>query len=283
MDLLFFIGICHVTNYNSLNSYRKSEEMIMMNKKSFIKWLENNTNISPYSVNRYANAIDTISSELSIYGLNEKNLFHVCDTTIIDNVLFNPYFQQKNNKGNRMYSAALNYFKTYIEYSKVKDQFQTELLKEEIEFEKYLKENPAGVSKRTIKDKVKERPSYRTVNNQKIWNRNPRYASDVLANAGYLCEFNNQHQHFISMFNQKNYVEAHHLIPMKYQDQFDCSLDTYANIVSLCLVCHKKIHFGLFEDKRKILDKLFKSRKERLKNCGINIGDNEFYSYYQVK
>jgi len=68
---------------------------------------------------------------------------------------------------------------------------------------------------------------------------------------------------------------------MQYQEQFDCSLDIHANIVSICLVCHKKIHFGLFKDKKEILEKLFNSRRDRLIKSGINISLDELYSYYQ--
>jgi hypothetical protein len=74
-------------------------------------------------------------------------------------------------------------------------------------------------------DRVQDKPNHRTVNNRKIWSRNPRYASDAVVNADYLCEFASQHNHFVSKFSQRNYVEAHHLIPMKFQEQFDCSLD----------------------------------------------------------
>jgi 5-methylcytosine-specific restriction enzyme A len=87
-----------------------------MSKESFIYWLENNRNIVSYSVNRYANAIDTISSELENYGLDRINLYNITDTAIIDIILANPDFQQKNKKGNRMYSASLNHFKKFIEY-----------------------------------------------------------------------------------------------------------------------------------------------------------------------
>lgn len=251
----------------------------MMTKNGFMNFIKKRK-LKEISVNKYANAIDTLSSELDNYGLEKTDLYNISDTTIINRILSNPNFQQKNQKGNNMYSAALNHFKNYMKDYNDQDQFQTELLKEEIEFEKYLKKTNNDVKGRSIVDKVLEKPNYYKVNNQKIWSRNSGYASDAIASADYLCEFNNQHQHFVSKFTQKNYVEAHHLIPMKFQDQFDCSLDTHANIVSLCLVCHKKIHFGLFKDKKEILDKLFHSRKERLIKSGINIEIEELYSYY---
>ncbi|MGX5573307.1 hypothetical protein [Bacillus toyonensis] len=251
-----------------------------MNKEIFAQWLKTDSNLKPYSIGRYANAIDTLTSELDSYGLPEVNLFDISDTAFIDTILNNQEFQKKNDKGNRMYSTALKHFKRYMEF--YYKEYRIELLKEEMDYEKSIVRNIVKENvKVKIVDKEQEKPAYRTVNTKKIWSRNPRYASEVVADANNLCEFDNEHRHFISKFNQKNYVEAHHLIPMKYQDHFDCSLDVHANIVSICLVCHKKIHFGLFEDKKEILDKLFDSRRERLKASGIEVVIDEFYSYYQ--
>ncbi|MBX9975193.1 AAA family ATPase [Cytobacillus firmus] len=86
-----------------------------MNKNNFIKWLEENKNISSYSSKRYIRAIDTISSEIDRFGLNAVNLYNIYNTEIIDNILSNPLFQEKNQKGNRMYSAALNHYKNFLE------------------------------------------------------------------------------------------------------------------------------------------------------------------------
>ncbi|WP_144466143.1 hypothetical protein [Bacillus sp. FDAARGOS_235] len=252
----------------------------MMNKDTFAEWLRTYADIKPYSIGRYSKAINTISSELGDYGLQGINLFNLTDTAFIDAILSNPEFKKKNEKGHRMYSVALNHFKKYIVYY-YDSELQAELLKEEQEFEKYLTENPDDVSRANIEDKPKDKPNNRSVNNRKVWSRNPKYASEAVADADYLCEFDNQHKQFISKFNGKNYVEAHHLIPMQYQDQFDCSLDIHANIVSICLVCHKKIHFGLFEEKKEILDKLFNSRRKRIIAGGININLDELYSYYK--
>jgi 5-methylcytosine-specific restriction protein A len=252
-----------------------------MNKDTFAKWLENNTDLKPYSIGRYANAIDTVSSELGDYGLQRIALFNLSDTAFVDTILNNPNFKKRNRQIGNMYSAALNHFKRYLEQDNDDKEFQAELLKEEQEFEQYLAENPADASKANIEDEPKDKPNYRSVNNKKVWSRNPKTASEAVAEADYLCEYDNQHKHFISKFNGENYVEAHHLIPMQYQGQFGNSLDIHANIVSICLVCHKKIHFGLFEDKKEILEKLFNSRSERLKAGGIEIVINDLYSYYQ--
>lgn len=252
----------------------------MMNQDTFAEWLKSHTELKQYAIKRYSRAIETLSLELVDFGLQRINLFYLTDTAFIDKILINSEFKKKNAKGHRMYSTALKYFKKYIEYF-YDSELQAELFKEEQEFEKYLTENPADVSITDIEDKPREKPKYRSVNNKKVWIRNPKYASEAVADADYLCEIDNQHQHFISMFNGRNYVEAHHLIPMQYQEQFDCSLDNHANIVSICLVCHKKIHYGLFEDKREILNKLFNSRRERLIKGGINLSIKDLYKYYK--
>jgi 5-methylcytosine-specific restriction enzyme A len=252
----------------------------MINKDTFARWLEVHTDLQQYAIKRYSRAIEKLPTELGDYGLQIINLFYLTNTAFIDTILSNPEFKKKDTKGHRMYSTALKHFKKYIEYS-YDFELQAELHKEEQEFEKYLSDNPDDISRGIIEDKPKNKPNYRSVNNKKVWSRNPKYASEAIAYADYLCEFDNKHKHFISKFNGKNYVEAHHLVPMQYQEQFECSLDIHANIISICLVCHKKIHFGFFEYKKEILESLFNSRKERLIASGIAISLGELYSYYQ--
>lgn len=252
----------------------------MINIDTFARWLETHTDLKEYAIKRYSRAIETLSSELGDFGLQRVNLFNITDTTFVDTILSNPDFIKKNDKGHRMYSTALKHFKKYLEYS-YDTELQAELFKEEQKFEKYLTKIQDDAIRGNKEDKPKGKPNHRTVNNIKVWSRNPKYASEAVADADYLCEFDNQHRHFISKYNSRNYVEAHHLIPMQYQEEYECSLDIHANIVSICLVCHKKIHFGLFKDKRAILEKLYESRRERLNKSGIIITLAELYNYYQ--
>jgi 5-methylcytosine-specific restriction protein A len=230
------------------------------------------------SVEKYANAIDIISSELRSYGLPNENLFLISDISLIETIIKNNLFQRKNKKGHSMYSAALKHLKNYLENCV---EFETELIREKLEFEKYILDTPMTNHSINFEDKPKERPHFRSVTNLKVWNRNPKYAIEALAYADYLCEFDKQHKHFISKFTGKNYVEAHHLIPMQYQEKFNFSLDIHANIVCICLTCHKKIHFGLFQVKKEILEKLFYDRINRLTKVGINLTLDQFFSYYQ--
>ena len=66
-------------------------------------------------------------------------------------------------------------------------------------------------------------------------------------------------------------MESHHLIPISFQPNFEYSLDVYSNIVCLCPICHRQIHYGLINDRKKLLSVLFEKREERLINSGIVI------------
>ncbi|EQB34751.1 hypothetical protein M948_20395 [Virgibacillus sp. CM-4] len=66
---------------------------------------------------------------------------------------------------------------------------------------------------------------------------------------------------------------------MKYQEDFKCSLDVHANIVSICVVCHKQIRYG--EEKKNLIADIYESRKDRLNKCGISIELDKLLGYYQ--
>ena len=63
---------------------------------------------------------------------------------------------------------------------------------------------------------------------------------------------------------------------MKMQDKFEHSLDVYANIICLCPLCHKRIHFGVKKDRQLLITKLYNERAERLVNSGLDINREEF-------
>ena len=250
-----------------------------MSVKDFAKWLETHTNVIPYSVKRYSGAIPLIMSELESYGLGNTNLFEINDTNFIDDILNNEIFQVKNRKGNRMYSAALNHFKKYVEYRN-EIEYEIAILNEEHSFQSYLQ-----VSREmddTLNLSVSRNiPNPVIVNRKGIWRRNPVIARKSLEIASYTCEIDPDHRQFISKFTNENYVEAHHIIPMEYQGEFDNNLDTYANVVSLCMVCHKRLHFDSFENKRELLNILYQMRKAQLSNSGIFISLENLCRIYQ--
>lgn len=96
----------------------------------------------------------------------------------------------------------------------------------------------------------------------------------------YKCELDSLHTSFIARSNRKPYVEAHHLIPYSKRNIFDVNIDTIENLVTLCPVCHKKIHAGLKEEVKSMIDILLSIKKDSLKSSGIEISKEEIYSYY---
>jgi hypothetical protein len=111
--------------------------------------------------------------------------------------------------------------------------------------------------------------------------RNLLLPNQVISLGNYMCEVDKDHKYFTSITTNKNYVEAHHLIPLAHQDEYNNSLDVTGNMVSLCVVCHKKLHHAPFEEKKEILISLYEKKGEVLKKHGININLNDFLKYYQ--
>lgn len=141
---------------------------------------------------------------------------------------------------------------------------QTDEENYQITIEKTIK----GIDITYKKKNIIAKKQQRTANN---YIRDPQVAAYVKQQAEYKCEFNKEHKTFISDISGKQYVEAHHLIPMKYQDQFEYSLDIPENIVTLCPNCHRAIHHGTKDYKKKIISALFNKRKNILKDNNINI------------
>ena len=110
----------------------------------------------------------------------------------------------------------------------------------------------------------------------KQWKRNPIVVAHAIECAHYMCELDRSHETFISQSTGKAYMEGHHIIAMKHQALFACSLDVYANVVCLCPTCHRMMHFGRLADKKKIAEVLYESRCERLQKSGINLTKDEF-------
>ncbi len=119
-----------------------------------------------------------------------------------------------------------------------------------------------------------------------IEGKNMKYKRNILKSkaaiilSGYKCDVDIEHGSFIAK-NGKQYMEAHHLIPMSAQEYFENSLDVAANIVSLCPVCHRKLHYG--KDIEIELNQLFYYRNNLLKQSGIEISFDELKKLYKKK
>lgn len=86
-----------------------------MSKSSFEKWIGENTNLSESSISKYSRAINTLSEDF----LNGINLYNVTDDvkakSLIESILRNNSFKDKNYRGNNMYSVALKWYLKYLD------------------------------------------------------------------------------------------------------------------------------------------------------------------------
>ena len=128
---------------------------------------------------------------------------------------------------------------------------------------KYISSHPEGKSVKTT------RPA-----------TNPSIGKEAIKNGRYKCAVDASHLTF-----RKNdgtiYMEVHHLIPLEQQGAFENKLDTKANLVPVCPLCHKLIHYGCFFDKKPIITRLYEERKEQLKASGLDISLKKMLSFYE--
>lgn len=126
--------------------------------------------------------------------------------------------------------------------------------------------------------KIEPKPKPSIVNGVAVYKRDKKVALHALSHADYKCEFNPSHKCFLKKDGITPYTEAHHLIPLSAQDDFDVKLDVEENVVSLCSNCHNEIHYG--NNAKEIITKLYEERKEVLANRKIHITLEQLLSYY---
>lgn len=113
--------------------------------------------------------------------------------------------------------------------------------------------------------------------------RNKNIAFNALQNAMFKCEVNHKHETFIAKKTGKSYVEAHHLIPMKFQDDYNVSIDVPENIISLCPNCHRAFHSAQNDLKKKILQFFINKRQILLKERKVFINEQELFEMYNTQ
>lgn len=114
------------------------------------------------------------------------------------------------------------------------------------------------------------------------WWRDPDMAYTAISYAGFKCENNPSHETFKSAVTSEQFVEAHHLIPMEFQDEYEASIDVPENIISLCPNCHRAFHNSIDKTKTELVKKFFKARKKALFEREIEIDENKLLEYYKT-
>ncbi len=118
------------------------------------------------------------------------------------------------------------------------------------------------------------------------YRRNPLLGKIAIQNAYYACENNHEHITFKSAKTQKNFMEAHHLVPVKYQQQiwqeYNINVDCVENIVSLCPTCHRAFHNGTKEVKAQLIENIYNQIVPRYKSIGFDITLEEIKRLYKL-
>ena len=95
--------------------------------------------------------------------------------------------------------------------------------------------------------------------------RSLKAGSIALQNANYMCEYNNVHTTFF-VLNGVQYMEKHHLIPIKHYLDYKIDIDHPYNIYCLCPNCHKRVQYSDKKDKSRIIGHLYNLRKDKFLN-----------------
>ncbi len=102
-------------------------------------------------------------------------------------------------------------------------------------------------------------PEYRLIADRVALKRNPKLAKARFVQQEYQCQISGECRGFVSRSSNKNYLEAHHFIPLVFQPLFETSLDRIENIVGLCPFCHRAIHHAQEDFTRKLITEILPS------------------------
>lgn len=223
----------------------------------YVKYLKEIRKVSDSSVRHYQDALRYISKYLVQKEKLKQSVYEVQDIgelEIIRTYLYSDAdFMALDKRGHQMYSAGFNNYYKFASGEGFTDiHKQIELLDTEV----------------PVADKTT------TVNTS--WKRSSIIKIQSIESAGYLCEINSEHTTFTARSTGKQYMEGHHILPMKIQDKFNKSLDVYANVICLCPICHRMLHYGIEAEKNTVLDKIYFDRADRLASSGLAIGKSDF-------
>ncbi|WP_372773865.1 hypothetical protein [Mangrovibacterium sp.] len=116
---------------------------------------------------------------------------------------------------------------------------------------------------------------------KEAFTRDRKLAQHRMTVEDYRCECNPSHELFISKYTNLPYLEAHHLIPISLQKQYNKNFDLLDNIFCLCPFCHRAIHFSEQSTSRPIIDTLLDKRPEVLNI--IRGTEQDIYKFYSLE
>lgn len=143
-------------------------------------------------------------------------------------------------------------------------------------------EEEINLDNKNQKNKQKENKECKRTEIRETYIRDEKLVKDILKENNYTCEFDENHKTFIiNETTNEQYMEAHHLIPMKEYERYKENIDVRANLCCICPNCHRLLHHGLYKDKEAVLKKLHTKKEILLKDAGLEISLKELKAYYK--
>ena len=135
---------------------------------------------------------------------------------------------------------------------------------------------------KVILDKINNRKPKLEENSRTQYVTDRRIKETVFKNNDYKCFFDKSHKTFLRI-NGTQFMEGHHIIPMKAQKDFkNVNIDREDNILCVCPNCHRKIHLSLQDEKKQLLRKVYEAKKKDLFNAKLNISFDDLYKRYYL-
>ena len=183
---------------------------------------------------------------------------------------FSEYVQRILQPDKNDYIYSIKQHKKQSILSKINSKYESEIHEYEDDL-KVLTNTDLEYSNEDIKIKNERTPTINSESGKnKRFNTDARLSKTVIIKANNKCELSSisayNHFTFSTPFGMK-YLEAHHIIPMKFQKDFiPFNLDRVENIIALCPTCHRCIHNGNLKDKFPLLEFIFNKKINELKN-----------------
>jgi 5-methylcytosine-specific restriction protein A len=171
---------------------------------------------------------------------------------------------------------------SYISELGLHDIDEKDLLVEDISKDQRYQNDTNSVEGISLPAGKISRPKPKKYGGTEKYSTNPRRAKCSLENANFKCELNPSHQTFVNKNSGKQYMEAHHLVPMSKQGSFEFDIDVPENILCVCPNCHRKIHLAEDEERKKTLAEAFELRANALPARGIKIDFKTLMELYSI-
>lgn len=227
------------------------------------------------------------SKKIASYSIESKKYYPIPleFSYVIRTKKYNPYMFRKQRVYSGKYPELDLIILSYID--NIKRSIDEENFEDDVIAQQELQEI-SGASDQVVWNAPNKEVSFdKHISGKKV-SRNPQLAKSAIIDAGYQCEVSSEHRTFLNKYG-KFYMEGHHLIPCTVKNakriwkKFHKNIDCKENIVSLCPVCHRAIHMGNCDEKRRILSNVILKRLPLLKKIGINITEEDLFHLYGIK